>query len=635
MGIFDRLFKPKTIKSPAVPFLWNYGQSVPPDRDIKGYLNAYGEVGWLYAVVTKIAEGVADANWMLYSKGKNGDLTELPAHPAIELLNFVNPFQTFQEFVELHQIYMELAGESFWVINKNRAGIPGEIWIVPPDKMSVVPSKKDFISGYVYQIGSEKVPLPVNDPYFAVIHHKLPNPTNPYRGLGAIQALAVDLDSELYAGKWNRSFFFNSARPDGIISFEDTLSEEQYDRLKKQWAERHGGSSNAHKLALLEAGGKYQQVSISAKDMDFKALRLLGRDNILGIKGMPLSVMGISENVNRANAEAGDYTFARWIVTPRLKRLQGKLNEQYLPLFPNSQNLILLPEDVIPESQEQKRLYTESGVKTGYMTINEAREIHGLDPLPEGDVLITPNQNPFGSLGLSVKKKSFTPEMKESYWRGYVTRAEAYEKKMIISLKEMFDSQEKEAIGKLEAGGKDLIDLAEAKVSYSKIAEPILTDLFKLAARNGSELINPKPVHMGKDTELSEAARKWLLTRIAWAALEIGEETARLLAEALAAGYAAGDSMPNIAKRVRDVFEDCSKRRSILIARTETISASAQGAIEGYKAADVEKAEFLAALDDRICEDCASMDGEIFDIDDTTGVIPIHPDCRCVWLPVV
>jgi hypothetical protein len=356
------------------------------------------------------------------------------------------------------------------------------------------------------------------------------------------------------------------------------LSEEQYERLKKQWAERHGGSSNAHKLALLEAGGKYQQVSISAKDMDFKALRLLGRDNILGIKGMPLSVMGITENVNRANAEAGDYTFARWIVTPRLKRLQGKLNEQYLPLFPNSQNLVLLPEDVIPESQEQKRLYTESGVKTGYMTINEAREIHGLDPLPEGDVLITPNQNPFGGLGLSVKKKSFSPEVKESYWRGYVTRAESYEKQMIISLKDMFTAQETEAIAKLNAGADHLLDLNEAKVSYSRLAEPILTDLFKLAVQNGSELINPKP---HKDVgELSDAARKWLLTRIAWAAVQIGEETARLLAEALAAGYAAGESIPHIADRVREVFEDCSKRRSILIARTETISASAQGAIE-------------------------------------------------------
>jgi hypothetical protein len=123
--------------------------------------------------------------------------------------------------------------------------------------------------------------------------------------------------------------------------------------------------------------------------MDFHALRLLNRDNILGVFGMPLSIMGITENVNRANAESGEYVFARWIVTPRLKRLQGKLNEQFLPMFPNTKNLVLLPEDVVPQTIEQKQLLAESGIRAGYMTINEAREIQGLDAIPAGDVLMT------------------------------------------------------------------------------------------------------------------------------------------------------------------------------------------------------------------------------------------------------
>jgi SPP1 gp7 family putative phage head morphogenesis protein len=108
-----------------------------------------------------------------------------------------------------------------------------------------------------------------------------------------------------------------------------------------------------------------------------------------------------------------------------------------------------------------------------------------------------------------------------------------------------------------------------------------------------------------------------------------------LLSEALADGFAAGESMPDIAKRIQAVFDGCSSRRSILIARTETISASAQGAIEGYKEAEIEQAEFLAAIDDRICEDCDAMNGEVFNLDDTGGIIPIHPDCRCCWIPVV
>jgi HK97 family phage portal protein len=632
MGILDIFRKKEFVtKSPATPYLWNYSSAVPPERDMSGHIQSFSQVGWLFAVLSKIAQGVADADWCLYTETKD-ELVEVENSPIMDLLDFVNPFQTRQEFFELHEIYMGLAGESFWVINKNKGGLPGEIWLVPPDKMSVVPSKKDFIAGYVYQVGSEKVPLDKE----LVIHHKLPNPTNPYRGLGPVQALAYDLDSELYAGKWNRNFFYNSARPDGILSFE-TLSEEQYNRLKLQWNERYRGTANAHKMALVEGAAKYQQISVSAKDMDFKELRLLNRDNILGIFGMPLSVMGITENVNRANAEAGDYTFARWIVTPRLNRLKNKLNEQFLPMWPYSENLYLDFDDVVPESVEEKRALAESGIKSGYMTINEAREIQGLDPLPEGDVLQTPQANPFMTLG--VKKKSFSTEQKESYWRGYVTRAEAFEKRMASALKEMFSAQESEALAKLHAGSRDLIDKEEAKVAYSRLATPILTDLMKMTLDNGRELIKPKPVHTEaappEKPPLNQSALAWLLTRIGWAAESIGEETERLLSEALAAGFEAGEGIPDLAKRVQVVFDSCDKRRSILIARTETISASAQGAIEGYKEAEIDQAEFLAALDDRTCEDCDSMNGEIFELDDTTGVIPIHPDCRCCWIPVV
>lgn len=49
----------------------------------------------------------------------------------------------------------------------------------------------------------------------------------------------------------------------------------------------------------------------------------------------------------------------------------------------------------------------------------------------------------------------------------------------------------------------------------------------------------------------------------------------------------------------------------------------------------VEQAEFFAALDERVCEDCSGMHGEIFQLADAHGVVPIHPDCRCVMLPVL
>ena len=134
---------------------------------------------------------------------------------------------------------------------------------------------------------------------------------------------------------------------------------------------------------------------------------------------------------------------------------------------------------------------------------------------------------------------------------------------------------------------------------------------------------------------VSQAAIDWLRTRIGWAAAQVGEETAKQLAQALSAGLAAGESIDDIAARIGQVF-DMTGDRAQLIARTETIAASAQGAIEGYGASGVvDKVEFYAAQDERECEDCAALNGEMFAFDLAPAVIPVHPNCRCVWLPVI
>ena len=47
------------------------------------------------------------------------------------------------------------------------------------------------------------------------------------------------------------------------------------------------------------------------------------------------------------------------------------------------------------------------------------------------------------------------------------------------------------------------------------------------------------------------------------------------------------------------------------------------------------EAEFQTAGDDRVCPQCAALNGEIYKVEDARGVIPVHPRCRCNWLPVV
>jgi len=447
---------------------------MPSNRSTEGFLRAYGEIGWLYAVVFRIALGCSEVKWTLTNKNSSKLIKD---HPLLNLLRLVNPQQTCNEFIALHTIYKELIGESFWLLNFNGLGEPAEIVLPYPHKMSVVPALAfPFVTGYVYGSGADAIPLDVNE----VIHFKYPSPLNQYRGLGPAQAIGVELDSEDNSSKWINQFFYNSARPDGVLQFDHNLSDEQYERLKKQWAEKYKGVSKAHQIALLEGGGKYVQIQNTIKDMDFPTLKLRNRDSILGVYGMPQSVMGISENVNKANAEAGDYTFARWLVKPRLDWMVAKLQEQLIPKFKNSKNLILGYEEVVKETVDQKRELAESGMRAGYLTIDEARELRGLDPIGGelGESVLLPlNLIPTKSNGDPVRppepppeippeepeeppedpeerSKSLTDDHKQAIWNAYAQKTERQEQMFAKVFEGIFDDQKKMVIESLNQTGQ-------------------------------------------------------------------------------------------------------------------------------------------------------------------------------------
>ena len=79
--------------------------------------------------------------------------------------------------------------------------------------------------------------------------------------------------------------------------------------------------------------------------------------------------------------------------------------------------------------------------------------------------------------------------------------------------------------------------------------------------------------------------------------------------------------------------------RSRIIARTEIIRAHHLATINTYREARIEgvkvKAEWSTAGDDRVCPDCADMEGRVFTLDEISTLIPLHPQCRCVALPIL
>lgn len=109
----------------------------------------------------------------------------------------------------------------------------------------------------------------------------------------------------------------------------------------------------------------------------------------------------------------------------------------------------------------------------------------------------------------------------------------------------------------------------------------------------------------------------------------------RVLAQGIAEGIGPMDMAERIAARV----EGIGIARARTLARTEVIGAHAAATLNSFREAGLEGvkvlAEFATAGDGKVCERCAALEGQIYSMDKAEGLIPVHPNCRCTFLPAV
>ena len=129
------------------------------------------------------------------------------------------------------------------------------------------------------------------------------------------------------------------------------------------------------------------------------------------------------------------------------------------------------------------------------------------------------------------------------------------------------------------------------------------------------------------------------------------------LREGLAQGMAEGEGLRDLRGRVEDVFEGLSIYGAERIARTETIWAWNEGAVQGYKQSGlVERKQWVSSGDERSCDFCLDLDGKIVGVEvnffdkgtnfvldeqklnfeyEDVGHPPLHCMCRCCIVPVI
>lgn len=629
----------------------------PPKRGARELIRAYNEMPWLRATVNKVGISIASTTWRLFVVRREGKavrhaqlqragwrsrakmtavlrkqtvLQEIEAHPLLDLLDASNPFLPGLSVRQLTQVYLDLVGESFWLLERNGAGKPVALWPLPPDWIAGTPTLEKPIFRVSYRGFQAEIPAT------EFVWFRDVDPANPYeRGSGTAAALGDELETDEYAAKHTKQWFFNRARPDLLISGEG-LSREDTARLEQDWISKHQGFWRAFKPYFLNRKIEVQTLSQTFENMQLVDLRKYERDTIVQVYGVPPEILGILANSNRATIEAADFLFARWVLVPRLELLRVTLQERLVPEF--DERLIIDYDSPVSEDKEHKLKVAQAAPWA--LRVDEWRELQEQEPLPDGQgqVFMLPF-NLFPSHNLAPAPPSPEPA-----------------------------GSPPPPPGGAEAGGAPgpLDQAAAATARAGKALDPRMIDAILKALTAGKMLERMRPVYrdaiaafgsstladldLGVSFDLSNPrVIDFLETRSAERVRGIDDTTRAALQAALAEGTEAGEVLTALSQRVRDTFAAARGRRGAVIARTESVRGANFGITEAFRQGGVEQKEWLATRDGNVRDEHEFLDGQVQPLDKPfagpggeEGMYPgdfaqayMVVNCRCTTLAVI
>lgn len=638
-----------------------YSNYSPRKNGTKEYKN------WVYACVKARANALANIQFILT---KNGEKVE--SHPILDLLAGVNLTMTGKELGRATQSFLDLEGNAFWFLarEENAKREVKEIYLIHPSKITIVAGTADnplMVGGYVYRDGEKKIPLQADE----VIHFKNfnPNANYPYpqRGMGIVEAAAWAIDTDNEIRNWNINFFKNGARPDGVLEVggEGAMSPDDYKRLSAQWDEEHRGTNNSHKTAILSGGLQWKQISVPQSELEFAAQKEMNRDEIIALFNVPKTILGLTEDVNRATAEASIYIFNKLVVDELMQSYVDTLNET-LVLFFGDEGLKLSYVSPVTADRDQVIAEYTAGINN-WLSRNDIRQREGLAPTENGDQFLasamlvpidevaaqkmanTPKakevKTPDSIIKSFIDKKEMeqsksqrrmTAEQKSAYATTWKSTLKAGRDPLVKELKKYFDAQETEVIKNLkkELGEKALSDIFDMDKSISagiSLITPFIQEYLNQAGKNTTEVTGQ--TFDKEDPAIKEFTKK----RAELFAKEINTTTKDKVLEAVKAGREAGKTIDEISDDVADIYSIAKGSRSNMIARTEASASTNEGAKIGYLQAGIEKWEWMVVDPDD--EDCKGNEGVVVNIGDefpdgSTQPPDPHPNCECATLAV-
>jgi len=399
MSWLTKLFRREKAVGPTLADT-TFFQSLRLKLAMQGISQPYNQHPWVYASARSIAQAVAAVPFRVYD-GQPSEDTVVETGPLADLFRDVNPFMSRFQLWEATMIYLEITGECYWVLERGADGIPTEIWPFGPDFIRPkIDKERGVIVGFETTATTPKA-MGLDE----VIFFRYFNPVNWNRGLSPLEPLDLTINTDHLCSEFQSALFQNGADPGGVLISEDELTEDDINRIKTGWEDRHRGAQKAGKVAVLQGGIKYEPIKISNRDIQFMQQREWHRDEIIAAFKVPKAELSVYESLNFATARIADRGFWQKTLLPKVQYIEDVLRTSLFAKIPGNfiggfdlGNVSALNE-IFKEKMDTAKVMADMGWPINM--INKRLQL-GMPDVPWGDTAYLPlNVLPATSFGRS------------------------------------------------------------------------------------------------------------------------------------------------------------------------------------------------------------------------------------------
>ncbi|RGG95508.1 phage portal protein [Clostridium sp. AF15-6B] len=340
----------------------------------------------VYACVRILAEAVASLPLHVYEYQDDGGKKLVHEHPLYYLLHDEpNPEMTSFVFRETLMSHLLIWGNAYAQIIRDGAGRVLGLYPLLPDKMEVQRDDWGNIY-YVYSRNSDENPmfkeygnikLKAED----VLHI----PGLGFDGLIGYSPIAMAKNAvgmTLACEEYGASFFANGANPGGVLEHPGVLKDPS--KVRESWNSVYRGVNNAHKIAVLEEGMKYQQIGIPPEEAQFLETRKFQINEIARLYRIPPHMVGDLDKSSFSNIEQQSLEFVKYTLDPWVIRWEQSLQRSLLLPGEKGKYFIKLNVDGLLRGDYQSRMNGYAvGRQNGWFSANDIREMENMNPIPD------------------------------------------------------------------------------------------------------------------------------------------------------------------------------------------------------------------------------------------------------------